>query len=102
MSQKRNKLIELIMGNIANTIIHSILEISIKQDREELAAKYRKELVNSFEISKKYREKLNPSDRTLPMEEVDIIKIKNKVLSELNLRISKGYNNIQLNLIDQE
>ena len=64
--------------------------------------KYNKELSTSIEIAKKYRERINPTKTILPNKDVDYIKIKivNKVKAELMLRISKGYKNINLNLIE--
>jgi hypothetical protein len=101
MVQNRNKLIELFIGNITNSIVHEILEKAIFQD--ELIRKYDKELLNSLAIAKKYREKINPKNLPLPFREVNYIKNKiiNKIKTELLLRISKGYTNIDLNLIEQ-
>ncbi|MEK6855323.1 MAG: hypothetical protein AABX73_03825 [Nanoarchaeota archaeon] len=100
MAQNRNKLIELFIGNISNAIAHKILERAAT--KEILADKYRKELVNSFEIAKRYREKINPSNRLIP--DKDAVYIKEKVIArvkaELMTRISKGYENIDLELID--
>jgi len=47
MPQNRNQLIELFIGNITNAIVHRILERAI--DKEEIADKYRKELVKNLE-----------------------------------------------------
>ncbi len=100
MAQNRNKLIELLISNLSNSIVHSILEKSI--DKEELSEKYRKELVNSFEIAKRYREKINPKEQPLLKDSSYIKdKLKQRVKSELLLRISKGYQ-IDLSLIDLE
>ncbi len=95
-----NKLIELFIGNIANAIVHSILELAI--GAELVADKYRKELASSFEIAKRYREKINPINRSLPNEDVTYIRgrIIARVKSELITRISKGYENINLELIE--
>ena len=65
MPQNRNQLIELFTGNITNAIVHRILEKAI--DKQEIADKYRKELITSFEVAKKYREKINPI-KTLPCQ----------------------------------
>ena len=101
MVQNRNKLIDLFIGNLTNSIIHEILKKAVFQD--ELIRKYDKELLNSLEIAKRYREKINPNTIPLPIKDIDYIKHKiiNKVKSELLLRISKGYTNINLNLIEQ-
>jgi len=102
MAQNRNKLIELFISNLANSIVHEILERAI--DREEIADKYRKEIKNSFEVSKTYRNKINPINSPLPAGDSLFIKnrIKKRVERELNLRISKGYKNIDLSLVDKE
>ena len=100
MVQNRNKLIELFIGNISNSIVHDILEKAISKEME-VASRYRKELKTSLEVAKKYREKINPLNRTLPIKDISYIKTKiiNKVRAELMLRISKGYKNIDLELI---
>ena len=57
---------------------------------------------NSFEIAKRYREKINPADKTLPVHDIRIReKIINKVKAELSLRIQKGYTNIDLSLVER-
>ncbi len=97
----RNRLIDAFISNVANVVLHEILEKAI--DKEEIALVYEKEIKNSLEIAKKYREKINPVDRALPEIDVDEIreKVIRKVRVELNLRISKGYENIDLSLIDE-
>jgi len=101
MPQNRNKLIELFISNIYNAIVHEILRRAINQ--EELSSKYNKELLNSLQIAKRYREKINPTDTILPYKDIFYIKnkITNKTRAELLLRISKGYENINLNLIKE-
>ena len=100
MVQNRNKLIDLFIGNIANAIVHEILERAVS--KEIMADKYRKELTTSFEIAKRYREKINPAHRSLPYKDVAYIKekIMARVKTELTTRISKGYKNIDLELIE--
>ena len=100
MTQNRNKLIDLFIGNIANAVIHKILEQAI--DDELLRKYYGKELLNSIEIAKKYREKINPINKPLPEKDIGNIRIKiiNKANSELKLRIEKGYKNIHLELVE--
>ncbi|MBT5022841.1 hypothetical protein HOK51_03935 [Candidatus Woesearchaeota archaeon] len=101
MTQNRNKLIELFIGNLANSVIHKILETAI--DNTEISNKYEKELKNSFEIAKKYRDKINPLYVPFPDKDVEYIRIKltNKVNSELLKRISRGYENIDLKLVKE-
>ena len=98
MVQNRNKLIDLFVGNISNSIIHEMLEKAI--DNEFLSKRYEKELTTSLEIAKRYREKINPVNSSLSNKDVEYIKnkIKNKVISELSIRISNGYKNIDLEL----
>lgn len=100
MTQNRSKLIDLFIGNLANAIAHKILEEAV--DDEIIRKYYDKELLNSLKIAKNYREKINPINEPLP--EKDIKHIKNKIIgkvqSELKLRISKGYKNINLDLVE--
>ena len=101
MTQNRNKLIDLFVGNVSNAIVHSILEKAI--DSKEIADRYRKELKTSREIAKVYRNKINPINNPLPAKDITYIrrKIINKVNNELKTRISKGYENIDLDLVEQ-
>ena len=96
----RNKLIDLFISNLANVVLHKILEIAI--DDEIIRKHYDKELGHSLEIAKKYREKINPVEDILPSKDIEYIKNKviNKVNSELKIRIEKGYDNIDLNLVE--
>ncbi|MBS3166431.1 hypothetical protein J4444_04880 [Candidatus Woesearchaeota archaeon] len=71
MSQNRNKLIELFIGNIANTILHKILEEAISD--EGLLDYYKKEEVTSRNVAVVYREKINPKDSSLPEKDIDYI-----------------------------
>jgi len=101
MNQNRNKLIELFISNLTNSIVHEILEKATKQDA--LINKYDKELLNSLNIAKNYRNKINPINSKLPYKDAIYIRNKtiNKIRNELRLRISKGYTNINLDLIEQ-
>lgn len=100
MNQNRNKLLQLLVGNLVNVIVHKVLEETAKE--EILRHHYDKESLVSFEIAKRYREKINPLQRALPEE--DISSIKNETIrrarKELELRISKGYQGINLDLIE--
>lgn len=97
----RNKLIEVFISNLTNAVVHQILERAI--DKQEISEVYNKEVKNSWEIAKKYREKINPVNRALPDRDIEEIKRKvtNKVKAELKLRIDKGYENINLSLIPE-
>lgn len=100
MVQNRKKLIDLFIGNIANSIIHKILEKAI--ENKEISRRYGKELTTSQEIAKRYREKINPVNSKLPDRDIDYIKerIAKKVRAELLIRIKKGYKNISLDLVE--
>lgn len=100
MTQNKSKIIDLFIGNLANAIVHKILEEAV--DDEVIRKYYDKELLNSLKIAKNYREKINPANKPLPEKDVGYIKdkIKNKVNSELRIRISKGYKNINLDLVE--
>src|SRR3989338_3773552 len=96
MAQNRKRLIDLFIGNISNSVMHKILEKATED--KELAGRYNKELSTSLEIAKKYREKINPVNASLPDKDIEYIKsrITNKVKNELMQMISKGYENIDL------
>lgn len=95
----KNKLIEIFISNLANAVVHRILEKAI--NLPEYAQNYNKEFKNSWKVASDYRQKINPIDRALPFHDIEDIKTRiiNKVNSELNLRISKGYENIDLSLV---
>ena len=95
----RNRLLNLFISNLSNVIVHKILEKAI--DKPEIAEVYSKEIKNSLDIAKKYREKINPLDKILPVHDIKNVreKIIRKVKAELNLRISKSYTNINLSLL---
>jgi len=88
------------IGNLVNVVVHRLLEETVKEDI--LRDHYNKESLHSLEISKRYREKINPIQRELP--EKDVEKIKEEVLrrakKELRLRTSKGYQGIELDKIE--
>lgn len=97
----RNKLVNLFISNLANVIVHKVLEKAI--DKPEIVNVYAKEGKNSFEIAKRYREKINPIDKTLPSHDIEDLreKIINKVKVELNSRIKRSYTNINLSLVEE-
>ena len=97
MSRNRKQLIDLFIGNLSNAILHKILEKAIEDDI--IRKYYDKEFLNSFEIAKKYREKINPINDKLPESSEIKETIIKKVNNELKRRISKGYKNIDLNLV---
>ena len=100
MPQNRNKLIDLFISNISNAIVHRILSKSTND--EQIKKRYNAEFGVSLDISKNYRGKINPINNVLPEKDIDYIKnkiIKN-VRAELISRISDGYKNINIDLID--
>ncbi len=100
MVHNRNKLLDLFIGNLANAILHDMLERAIQDAM--IAQRYKKESVTSLALATAYRTKINPSTSPLPSEDTAYIKKKlhNKILRELNIRIAKGYHDIDLSLID--
>ncbi|MCX6742565.1 MAG: hypothetical protein NTX24_05365 [Candidatus Pacearchaeota archaeon] len=58
--QNRNKLINSLVGNLSNAVIHAILEKAVSETEKEIAVRYNKELKTSFDVAKRYREKINP------------------------------------------
>jgi len=100
MVQNRNKLIELFIGNLANNVLHSILEKAVKD--EELSKRYNKELLTSLHLAQKYREKINPANSSLNVKDVNYIKnrVVRKVKSELQQRTEKGYSNLDIKLVE--
>ena len=103
MPQNRKMLIDLFIGNISNAITHEILIEAIKDKNKEIASYYQKEIENAVNISRKYREKINPVNASLPDRDISYIKMKiiNRVKAELINRISKGYKNINLSLVNE-
>lgn len=101
MTQNRNKIIELFIGNLSNSIVHKVLEKAI--DNPDISKNYFKEVKNSWDIAKQYREKINPANAHISNKDSEYIK--NKVISktnaELKKRISRGYKNINLSLVEQ-
>ena len=97
----RNRLLELFCANLSNAIVHQILETAI--DVPEISEKYFKEVKNSWQIAKNYREKINPVNRSLPSHDLEEIKAKviNNITAELKLRIDRGYTNINLSLVPE-
>lgn len=99
--KNRGQLIEIFISNLANAIVHQILEKATNE--QAYIDRYDKEMKNSRQIAKTYREKINPANRALPFRDAEEVKQKiiNKVNIELNLRISRGYQNINLKLVEE-
>ncbi len=76
MVQNRNRLIELFIGNIANAVLHRILEEAIRD--ESLSDYYKKEQTTSKVAAMTYKEKINPKDSALPEKDIDYIQEKVK------------------------
>ena len=102
MVQNRNKLIDLLIGNLSNAVLHRILEKAIIQEKPEIAGKYNKEIKNSCEIAKAYREKINPQTSALPVKGIEFIRkrVISRVNSEISVRILKGYENLRLDEVN--
>ena len=98
MVLNRKKLIGLFIGNISNAILHRILEKAVEDDA--IRKYYDKEFLNSFEIAKKYRNKINPIDKKIPESSKVKETIIKKVNNELKIRISKGYKSIDVGLVE--
>jgi len=96
----KSKLIDNLIGNLSNSIIHSILEKSFDMHKD----RYKKESLTSLNISINYRNKINPIDKPLNINDIEYIKskLKSKVSSELLKRITLGYKNLNLSDIDAE
>lgn len=101
MTQNRNKLLDLFVGNLSNAVLHRVMEYSAAD--EELRKYYEKEVLNSMKIAKNYREKINPIRTALPKDDGENVrrKVIEKVKNKLNTRISEGYENIKLDLVDK-
>lgn len=99
MTQNRNKLIKLFIGNISNSVVHTILEKAISD--ENIRKRYGQELLTSFKVAMKYREKIKPVKKNLSEKDRKYIrdKIVKKAKSELKARIVKGYFGIDLSLV---
>ena len=92
--QNKSKLVRIFIGNIANAVVHEVLENAIEE--QSLRSHYGTEMQNSFLLAKRYREKLNPADKPLP-ESIEIReKIVKKATQELNIRIKKGFTGIDM------
>ena len=102
MTQNRKEVIDRFTGNLANYILHSILERAVEKSHREFLPGYQRALKNSMNVATAYRNKIHPLDAPLPEKDASYIKTKiiQKVRNELNLRISKGYGGIDLSLIE--
>lgn len=100
MTQNRNKLLDLLIGNLANAIIHKVLEESTEDELRKNY--YNNELLNSVERAKNYREKINPINEPLPDQDATQIrkKVISKVEAELKRRAARGYENINFGAIE--
>ena len=100
MTQNRNQLIQLFVGNIYNAIVHKILEKAI--DKEEIKEKYDKELKSSFAKAEIYRTKINPINNIFPANDAEELRkmIITRVNRELRNRELRGYKNIDFSLVE--
>ncbi len=99
MPQNRNKLVQLLIGNLVNVVVHKVLEEAVTE--ELMRDYYDKEILVSLGVAKRYREQINPIQRALPSEDIEEIKaeVLKRAKKELMFRISKGYNVVDLELI---
>ena len=90
-----------IYRKLINAVIHEILEKAIND--EQVSKRYNKEISISLDKAEIYREKINPINKPLSNKDLSYLKTKilNKVKTELKIRISKGYKNIDLTLADE-
>ena len=51
--QNKSKLVRIFIGNIANAVVHEVLENAIEE--QSLRSHYGKEMQNSFLLAKRYR-----------------------------------------------
>lgn len=98
MALNRKKLVKLFIGNVSNAVLHKILEEAVEDGA--IRKYYDKEFLNSLDIAKKYREKINPINSKLPESSEIKEAIIRKVNNELKVRIAKGYKNIDLSLVE--
>jgi hypothetical protein len=100
--QNKKKITQHLIGNPSNAIVHKILENVMKD--LFISQKYEKEILNSFEVAKSYRSKLNPVDSGINKSEFERIKkdISVRVRKEIELRIAKGYKNLENIDIEKE
>ncbi len=100
MVQNRNKLLDSFIGNIANTIVHTVLLQATDDEYTKLG--YKKEVENSLTIAKRFRDKINPINKTLSAEDQAYLKqkISQKAKTALLLRKEKGYKNINLEQVE--
>ncbi len=101
MPKNRNHLIDLLIGNLANAVVHNMLEKAA--NHEEIANRYRKEMKTSMDKASEYRKKIHPENNKLLAADEDYIRQKafDRVVSELRRRISRGYMNIDIGLAEQ-
>lgn len=90
----------LLIGNLANVVVHKVLEEATKE--EILRKRYDKESLISYEVAKRYREQINPLQRCLSPEDAGQIRkeVIRRAYQELQVRISKGYREVNLALVE--
>lgn len=101
MPQNRPGIIKRFIGIASNTITHKILIRT--EDDENIRRHYESEINRDAEVATRYREKISPASTTLPSKDHEVIKkkIEQKVKSEIQKRINKGYD-IDITLTDEE
>ena len=101
MPQNRPDLIKRFIGIASNIITHKVL-IKAKIE-EDLRKYYAKEIERDTGIALKYRNRINPVNRLLPLKDSKEIRenILLKVKAELFKRVDIGYN-VDISKIDEE
>ncbi len=96
----RNRLLAAFISHITNMVVHQILEKAI--DSPEIAQSYKNEIKNSLTIAKSYRGRIHPLDNALPSHDNREVrdKIIREVRTKLGRRMAKGYDNIDISLIE--
>lgn len=80
----------MLISNLSNVVVHQILEKSI--DKPEIAGFYKKESLNSFEIAKNYRDKINPTNRPLTFD--DLSYVRDKLIRKVKMNYILGFLNV--------
>jgi hypothetical protein len=64
--KNRGQLIEIFISNLANSIVHQILEKATNEPA--YIERYDKEMKNSCQLAKNYRDKINPVNKPCRLE----------------------------------
>ncbi|MAE13429.1 hypothetical protein CMO92_02590 [Candidatus Woesearchaeota archaeon] len=100
MVQNRKKLIQLLIGNLSNYVVHAVLAEAIEDDG--IMERYRKEGLTSFRLAEGYRERIHPKREVFSGKDVVHIRVcvGQRTRNELRKRICRGYEGIDLGLVE--